>query len=388
VRQRLALLGATGSIGTSALAVVDQHPDRLEVVTIAAQGRDPAKLAALARRVRPRLVAVADPAAAAALARELPAGVELAVGREGLYAAATHPDVDKVVAAMVGAAGLEPVAAALAAGKRVALANKESLVVAGRILTALARAHGGEILPIDSEHAALHQALRSGRPSEVRRLVLTASGGPFLRRDAATFHAIVPEEALRHPTWAMGAKITVDSATLVNKGLELIEATHLFDVPPDAIDVVVHPQSILHSFVEFRDGSVVAQLSVNDMIFPIQYALAWPERWENAFPRLPLERLGALELAPLDEERFPAVRLARRAVAAGESAPAVFNAANEVAVHAFLERRLSFPGIVETVAAVLDEHVAAPVATLAEALEWDRWGRERARDRISRLPKA
>ena len=382
--QKLAILGATGSIGTSVLAVVEHHPERLAVATLAAHGRDPEKLAALARRFRPKLLAVVDEGAAQKLRGELPAGVELAAGESALVLAATHPEVDKVVAAIVGAAGLAPVAAALAAGKRVALANKESLVVAGRILTRLAAEHGGEIVPIDSEHAALHQALRCGSRAEVRRLVLTASGGPFLRRDGATFAAIRPEEALKHPTWAMGAKISIDSATLMNKGLELIEATHLFDVPARAIDVVVHPQSILHSFVEFRDGSLLAQLSVNDMIFPIQYALAWPERWENEFPRLALEKLGALELLPLDEERFPAVRLARRAVEAGESAPAVANAANEIAVNAFLAGRIPFPAIVETVAAVLDGHAAANVNSLEEALDWDRRGREDARGHLGR----
>lgn len=379
--QKLAILGATGSIGTSALAVVRHHRDKLAVVALAAQGRHPAKLLELAREFRPRLVAVLEPEAAESLRGELPAGVELAVGEAGLAAAACHEEVDKVVAAMVGAAGLLPVAAALAAGKNVALANKESLVVAGRLLTASATRSGAVILPIDSEHAALHQALRCGAPHEVRRLVLTASGGPFLRRDPATFAAIRPEEALKHPTWAMGAKISIDSATLMNKGLELIEATHLFAVPSAAIDVVVHPQSILHSLVEYRDGSCLAQLSVNDMIFPIQYALAWPERWENDFPRLQLEKLGALELEPLDEVRFPSVGLARRALALGDSGPAVYNAANEVAVHAFLDGGARFSEIVATVAAVLDEHAARPapsVGSIDEALEWDRWGRERA----------
>jgi 1-deoxy-D-xylulose-5-phosphate reductoisomerase len=383
--QRLALLGATGSIGTSTLAVVREHPDKLSVTTLAAQGRDPEKLVALARELRPKLVAVADARSAEAVRAGLPEGTALAVGESGLVDAATHPEVDKVVAAIVGAAGLGAVAAALTSGKSVALANKESLVVAGRFLTELAARSGAAILPIDSEHAALHQALRGGAPAEVRRLVLTASGGPFRNRDGATFESIRPEEALRHPTWAMGAKISIDSATLMNKGLELIEATHLFDVPAERIDVVVHPQSILHSFVEFRDGSLLAQLSVNDMVFPIQYALAWPERWENRFPRLALDKLGALELLPLDEARFPAVALARRALAQGESGPAVYNAANEVAVHAFLAGRISFPAIVRTVAEVLDAHTqehAAAVGSIEDALAWDRWGRERARQLI------
>ena len=217
------------------------------------------------------------------------------------------------MAAIVGAAGLPPVAAALGAGKSVALANKESLVVAGSLLTDLARRTGAEIVPIDSEHVALHQALRCGTREEVRRLVLTASGGPFLDRDPTTFATIRPEEALRHPTWSMGAKISVDSSTLINKGLELIEASHLFGIAPEAIDVVIHPRSLVHSLVEFRDGSWLAQLSVNDMIFPIQYALAYPQRWANDFPRLDLAELGTLEFLPLDNRRFPAVELARAA---------------------------------------------------------------------------
>ena len=388
--RKLAILGATGSIGRSTLDVVRHHPERLAVAALAAHGRDPERLLALAREFRPQLLAVVDPGAADAIRAELPPGVRLEVGAEALIAAATHPEVDKVVAAIVGAAGLKPVEAALAAGKSVALANKEALVVAGSLLTELARRTGAELLPIDSEHVALHQVLRCGARDEVRRLVLTASGGPFLRRDAATFDAIRPAEALKHPTWSMGAKISIDSATLMNKGLELIEATHLFALPASAIDVVVHPQSILHSFVEYRDGSWLAQLSVNDMIFPIQYALAWPERWANDFPRLPLESLGALELEPLDEARFPAVGLARRALAANSSAPAVLNAANEVAVGAFLEGRISFPRIVAVVDAVLDAQSAEAdtgLPDIATALAWDNWGRVRAGERVAALAR-
>jgi len=386
--QRLAILGVTGSIGESTVAVVRHHPDRLAIVTLAAQGRNPEALLALAREFRPQLLAVVDPEVARRLRPALPPGVELAVGPAALLAAATHPDVDKVVAAIVGAAGLPPVAAALAAGKSVALANKESLVVAGRLLTELALRTGAEIVPIDSEHVALHQALRCGSRKEVRRLVLTASGGPFLRRDPATFSTIRREDALRHPTWAMGAKISVDSATLINKGLELIEASHLFGIAPEAIDVVVHPRSLVHSLVEFLDGSWLAQLSVNDMIFPIQYALAYPERWPNEFPRLALEELGTLEFLPLDNLRFPAVRLARAALAAGESAPAVLNAANEVAVHAFLDGQIGFPDILAIVAGVLDSHRAEPLADFDAALEWDRWGRQRAGEALSKRNRA
>lgn len=382
--QRLALLGATGSIGDSTVEVVRHHPGRLAISTIGALGRNPEALLALAREFRPRLIAVVDPKVARDIRPDLPPGVEIAAGPEALVAAATHPAVDKVVAAIVGAAGLPPVAAALAAGKSVALANKESLVVAGRLLTDLAHANGVEIVPIDSEHVALHQALRCGTRTEVRRLVLTASGGPFLHRDPATFASIGRKEALRHPTWSMGAKISIDSATLVNKGLELIEASHLFGVPPEAIDVVIHPRSLVHSMVEFRDGSWMAQLSVNDMIFPIQYALAYPERWPNEFPRLALAELGTLEFLPLDNRRFPAVQMARAALAAGESAPAVLNAANEVAVHAFLDGRIGYTDILAIISDVLESHRPEGVADLQAALEWDRWGRERATGALSK----
>ena len=382
--QRLALLGATGSIGDSTVEVVRHHPGRLAISTIGALGRNPEALLALAREFRPQLIAVVDPKVARDIRPALPPGVEIAAGPEALVAAATHPTVDKVVAAIVGAAGLPPVAAALAAGKSVALANKESLVVAGRLLTELAHANGVEIVPIDSEHVALHQALRCGTRTEVRRLVLTASGGPFLHRDPATFASIGREEALRHPTWSMGAKISIDSATLVNKGLELIEASHLFGVPPEAIDVVIHPRSLVHSMVEFRDGSWMAQLSVNDMIFPIQYALAYPERWPNEFPRLALAELGTLEFLPLDNRRFPAVQMARAALAAGESAPAVLNAANEVAVHAFLDGRIGYTDILAIISDVLESHRPEGVADLEAALEWDRWGRERATGALSK----
>ncbi len=376
----IALLGSTGSIGSSALEVVRHHSAKLRVVALAARGRNPEALAAQAREFRPELVAVADEGAAAALRGALPPGVRLAVGESGLIEAATHPDAGRVVAAMVGAAGLRPVHAALAAGKDLALANKESLVVAGSLLTRLVGERGTRILPIDSEHVALHQALRGGSREEVRRLVLTASGGPFLDRPRETWGTIRPEEALRHPTWAMGAKVTVDSATLMNKGLELIEASHLFALPPAQIDVVVHPQSIVHSLVEFRDGSWLAQLSRNDMVFPIQYALSYPERWESGFEPLRLEELEALSFRPVDGHRFPSVDLARRALAAGESAPAVLNAANEVAVEAFLAGRAPFPAILETVEEVLGAHTAGPVATLDDALAWDGWGRARARE--------
>lgn len=381
----IALLGATGSIGRSAVEVVRHHPERLRVATLAARGSDPQALAALARELAPRLVAVLEPAAAAALAGELPPGTELATGPGALVDAATHPEVERVVAAIVGAAGLPAVHAAVAAGKTVALANKEALVVAGRLLLELAERTGAVILPVDSEHSALHQALRCGAPREVRRLVLTASGGPFLRRDLATFGAITPEEALRHPTWSMGAKISIDSATLVNKGLELIEAAHLFAVSPEQLDVVIHPQSLVHSLVEWRDGSWIAQLSVNDMALPIQYALAFPERWDNGFARLEPTALRQLEFLPVEPRRYPAFALARHALTEGESAPAVFNAANEIAVQAFLDRRIPFSAIPELLGRVLDRHRAERLGSLDDALAWDAWSRARAAEVLPAL---
>jgi 1-deoxy-D-xylulose-5-phosphate reductoisomerase len=384
MRQRLALLGATGSIGRSCLAVVRHHPERFELAALGALGNRPEELLAAAREFRPRTLVVVEPTAADALRPHLPAGTRLAVGEEALVELAVDPEVDRLVAAIVGAAGLRPVHAALAAGKRVALANKESLVVAGRLLTGIAATSGAEIVPIDSEHAALHQALRAGRRDEVERLVLTASGGPFLRRDRATFDSIRRDEALRHPTWSMGEKISIDSATLVNKGLELIEAHWLFGVPAERIDVVVHPQSLVHSLVEWRDGTWLAQLAPNDMIFPIQYALAHPERWPNRFPRLEPAELGRLDFLPLDRATFPAVDLARQALAAGDSAPAVLNAANEVAVAAFLAGAIPFPAIVDTVGDILAGHRAAAVASLDEALGWDAWGRREAARALGR----
>jgi len=378
----LALLGSTGSIGKSTLEVVRHHPDRLRVATLAARGSDLEALVGQAREFEPELIAVYDESKARELAGRLP-GVEVVAGAKGVEAAATHQEVDRVVAAMVGAAGLAPAHAALTAGKDVALANKEALVIAGPLLQGIARRRGVEIVPIDSEHVALHQALRCGAAEEVRRLVLTASGGPFRQRPHETWSAITSAEALAHPTWSMGRKISIDSATLMNKGLELIEAKHLFDVAPEAIEVVVHPQSQVHSLVEFVDGSWIAQLSVNDMVFSVQYALSFPERWGNEFPRLDPGALGSLDFEPLDEERFRSVGLARQAVADGGSAPAVLNAANEIAVYAFLEERIRFPKIVETVERVLAAHTPSPVESLEDALEWDAWGRRTAREALA-----
>ncbi|MEM7247348.1 MAG: 1-deoxy-D-xylulose-5-phosphate reductoisomerase [Acidobacteriota bacterium] len=345
--RRVTILGATGSVGQAALDVVASHPDRLSVFGLLAHRRA-AELAAAVRVSSPRLVGLVDAAAAdddlRAACSEV--GAELVLGDEASVTLAAASEADTVVAAIVGAAGLPATAAAVERGARVALANKESLVVAGEHLTARAAATGAELLPVDSEHAAVHQCLRSGRNDELRRVILTASGGPFRQRPADTFADITVEDALKHPTWTMGAKITIDSATLMNKGLELIEARWLFDLRADQLDVVVHPDSIVHSLVEFHDGSLIAQLNHPDMRDPLRYCLGHPERWEAPeAPGLDLAALGRLEFAAPDEERFPCLRLARQALAAGGAAPAVLNAANEVAVAAFLDRRLAFTEI-------------------------------------------
>jgi 1-deoxy-D-xylulose-5-phosphate reductoisomerase len=373
------LLGATGSVGTSTLDVLRCHADRFRLVAVAA-GSKSRELAAIVREMRPELVALADESAACdelrAACRET--GAELGLGAEAVRGAGAHASGDVVVAAIVGAAGLPATAEAVARGAILALANKESLVVAGEALTTLAARTGARLLPVDSEHAAIHQCLRSGAPGEVRRLILTASGGPFRTRPAGTFGGITVEQALAHPTWRMGAKITIDSATLMNKGLEIIEARWLFGFPEDRIDVVVHPQSIVHSAVEFRDGSVMAQLSRPDMRDPVRYCLGWPERLEAPVAPLDLPAVSPLTFEPPDSERFPCLPLARRALREGGAAPAVLNAANEVAVAAFLDRRLPFTGIPEIIAATMDRLPGMPAGDLDSALAADAAARREA----------
>jgi 1-deoxy-D-xylulose-5-phosphate reductoisomerase len=375
-KKRIALLGATGSIGDSALSVVAHFPERFEVVTMSAGSNLEKFLPAIAA-VRPKVVSVKTREDAARVRQEFP-GISVGFGEQGLVDVATHPDADVVLGGIVGSAGLVPAYEAVKLGKTLALANKETLVVAGEPLMRAARAAGAAVLPVDSEHCALHQALRAGAASEVRRLVLTASGGPFRTRPFETFAAITVEDALRHPTWKMGPKITIDSATMMNKGLEVIEARWLFDVEVERIGVVIHPQSIVHSMVEYVDGSVLAQMSPNDMRFPILYALCYPERIETPLPRLDLAALGTLTFEALDEARYPAVPLACAALRTGGSAPAVLNAANEVAVEAFLKGRIPYLGIVETVARVLARHKVLPVSSVAAALEADAWARREA----------
>jgi 1-deoxy-D-xylulose-5-phosphate reductoisomerase len=378
--KRLAILGSTGSIGRSTLAVVDAHPTRLAVVALAAGDND-ALLASQVQRYRPEVVAMATGDGIDRLRAACGSDVHasMASGREGLIAVATHPSVDIVICASSGTAGLEAVLAAIDAGKTIALANKEVLVMAGALVTARAARAGVSILPVDSEHNAVHQCLHGRSREEVRRLILTASGGPFRELPATALERVGPEQALRHPTWQMGRKITIDSATLMNKGLEVIEAHWLFGVRPDQIDVVIHPQSIVHSLVELTDGSVIAQLGVTDMRLPIQYACSYPERWDGALPTLDLTRAGHLEFLPPDHERFPCLRLAYRALRAGGTLPVVLNAANEIAVDAFLDGKLGFTSIPRVIERTMNAHTVEDVSTEDVVRRIDTWGRDKAR---------
>ena len=379
---RIAILGSTGSIGQSALSVVDAHRDRLEVIGLAAGG-NVARLTTQIARYRPRIVSVATAQAADELRGTAGWSGDVAlaeVGRGGLVAVATHPDVDVVLCASSGTDGLEAVLAAIEHGKTIALANKEVLVMAGGIVTEAARRKGVVILPVDSEHNAIHQCLHGRRPSEVKRLVLTASGGPFRGCTASQLERVTAADALRHPTWQMGRKITIDSATLMNKGLEVIEARWLFDVGASQIDVVVHPQSVVHSMVELVDGSLIAQLGVTDMRLPIQYAFSYPERWAAPVPALDLTKTGQLDFEVPDSGVFPCLELAYRALRGEGSQAVVLNAANEIAVAQFLEGALSFPGIPRIIEQTLDAHRAAEVGTLAEVRAVDDWAREYARE--------
>ena len=384
MRKGISILGSTGSVGTNVLRVVDAFPDRFEVVGLAA-GSNVEVLAEQVARHRPRAVSVASPGSALALERLVDlSGVAVGVGQRGMVEVATHPDARTVVASAVGAVGLVPTYRALEAGKDVALANKETLVMAGELMLAESRSRGGRLLPIDSEHCALHECLDGRRPEDVARLLLTASGGPFRGRPRSSFDSITPAEALNHPTWSMGRKITIDSATLMNKGLEVIEARWLFDVPASKVEVLIHPQSVIHSMVEFVDGTVLAQLGVTDMRLPIQYALSYPERWPAAIPGMDFSRPLRLDFDVPDRERFPCLGLAYRALAEGGTLPAVLNAANEEAVAAFLDGRIPFTAIPESIAEVMEAHPAAPVTRLEDVLAADAWARERSRAALRR----
>jgi 1-deoxy-D-xylulose-5-phosphate reductoisomerase len=378
--KRIAILGSTGSIGQSALAVVDAHRDRLQVVGLAA-GENADLLAEQIARYRPAIAAMAT---GEAIDRLIGSGIgDVTIGgtgRDGLVAVASHPDADVVLCASSGTEALEAVLAAIELGKTIALANKEVLVMAGGIVTDAAARRGVAILPVDSEHNAIHQCVH-GRPAgDVRRLILTASGGPFRGRSASELEAVSAEAALKHPTWRMGRKITIDSATLMNKGLEVIEAHWLFGVGAGQIDVVIHPQSVVHSMVEFTDGSILAQLGVTDMRLPIQYAFSYPERWPAPLPPLDLAAAGRLDFDVPDTNAFPCLSLAYRALEAERSLPVVLNAANEIAVARFLEGRIGFTAIPQVIARAMDVHRPAEVSTLAAVRAVDAAARAHALD--------
>jgi 1-deoxy-D-xylulose-5-phosphate reductoisomerase len=391
----VAILGSTGSIGLSTLDIVRRHPDRFTIVALAA-GRDDARLLEQCVEFRPELAALASPEAARRLetaVRGRGLATRVLAGEAGLAEVASHPGARQVMAAIVGAAGLGPTLAAASAGKRVLLANKESLVCAGQLLLDAVAAAGAELVPIDSEHNAVFQCLpqppSAGRcPPGVKRIVLTASGGPFRTWAPGALARATPEQAVAHPNWRMGRKISVDSATLMNKGLELIEACLLFGVDPDRVEVVVHAQSVIHSMVEYADGSVLAQLGNPDMRTPIAHALGWPERIESGVESLDLVAIGQLAFEAPDLDRFPGLRLAREAAEAGGTAPAVLNAANEVAVAAFLDRQLNFTAMAGVIDSVLQRHEVTRVTRLEDALAADAWGRAAARQALARAEAA
>ena len=385
--KRVAILGSTGSIGRSTLSIVESYPDRFAVTSLAA-GSNLQLVFEQILRWHPKLVSIARESDAEKLRKRLhDAGhsdTEVLCGPEGTVRVATHPEVDFVVSAIVGVAGLEATYEAVKAGKEVGLANKESLVVAGELVTAEAKRQGKPLLPIDSEHNAVHQCMRGGRLHEVDRVWLTASGGPFLHTPSRDFETITVEQALNHPTWKMGRRITIDSATLMNKGFEVIEACRLFGLPPRQVDVVVHPQSTIHSMVEFRDGSILAQLSVTDMRLPILYALTYPERVESDL-RFNIRDLKQLDFCPPDLKKFPCLRLAYEAAEAGGSKTIALNAADEIAVAAFLEGKIPFNGIAGVIEATLRETGASHPESISKVLELDAEARDVARNMVGHL---
>lgn len=381
MRKRVVLLGSTGSIGCSALKVAASLPDEIEIIGLAA-GSNVEKLAEQARATGVKHVALHDVSRIADLRALLPADVEIHAGHAGLAEISTLPEADIVLVAIVGTTGLHPALAAIDAGKDLAIASKEILVMAGEIITIAAARAGVKLLPVDSEHNAIFQCLEGADADSVSRLVLTASGGPFRCFSSEELAAVTPEQALRHPTWDMGPKITIDSATLFNKGLEMIEARWLFGIGMERIEAVIHPQSIIHSMVEFRDGSTLAQMSRADMCFPIQYALTWPRRLPGGLEPLDFAKMSALTFETPREDVFPALALARRAGLEGGTLPAVFNAANEVAVAAFRAGRIPFPGIWQTVASVMETHDKQPSDSLGTVIEADAWARRAAENFI------
>src|SRR5580765_6999146 len=376
-RKRVVILGATGSIGESALKVARDIPERMEIVGLAAKS-NAQKLATAANEVRPESVCLVDETQIDELRRALDYEPRILSGESGLLEIACVANADMVLVAIVGTGGLRPALAAIKAGKDLAVASKEILVMAGEIVMREARDNSVRVLPVDSEHNAIFQCLEGKQPADVRRIILTASGGPFRETPRTGFDSITPEQALKHPTWNMGPKITIDSATLFNKGLEMIEAHWLFGVEMKHVEVVIHPQSIVHSMVEFADGSTLAQLSYSDMCFPIQYAVTWPNRVPNTLPPLDFSKLSRLEFFTPRYADFPALNLARRAGETGGTLPAVMNAANEVAVAAFLDRQVSFPSIWKIVEEVMNRHGSVAHPDLDAILRADQWARTEA----------
>ncbi len=382
--KRLAILGSTGSIGVNTLDIVGQFPERFEVVGLSA-GLNVALLRQQILRFRPKVVSILNRDLAESLRKELPSvSVEIVHGIEGLIRIATHPEVDQVVSAIVGAVGLIPTLSAIKTRKEIALANKESLVMAGKIVMEEARQNGVRILPIDSEHSAIFQSLLGHRKDEIERLILTASGGPFLHLPLARLREVTVEDALSHPNWEMGKKITIDSASLMNKGLEVIEAHWLFDVAVGKIAVQIHPQSVVHSMVEYRDGSVIAQMGITDMRVPISYALSFPQRLPLSLPGLDLSQRGGLTFAEPDLDRYPCLKLAYQSIEAGETMPAVLSGANEIAVTAFLDRAIRFTDIPVLIHRVMEDHDVSPVHSVEDILKADHWARERAKAILER----
>jgi 1-deoxy-D-xylulose-5-phosphate reductoisomerase len=378
-RKRVVILGATGSIGESALKVARDIPDRMEIVGLAANS-NAEKLAAAANETRAQSVCLVDESKIDILTRELKYKPRILGGQEGLLEIARLTNSEMVLVAIVGTGGLRPALAAIEAGKDLAVASKEILVMAGEIVTREAQENGINVLPVDSEHNAIFQCLDGKNALDVRRIILTASGGPFRETPRKDFDSITPEQALKHPTWNMGPKITIDSATLFNKGLEMIEAHWLFGVEMNRVEVVIHPQSIVHSMVEFADGSTLAQLSYSNMCFPIQYAVTWPDRVPNTLPPLDFSKLSRLEFFTPRYEDFPALNLARRAGETGGTLPAVMNAANEVAVAGFLDRQVRFPDIWQIVEEVMNRHASVAHPDLDAILQADQWARQEAQE--------
>lgn len=381
-RKRVVLLGATGSIGDSTLKVANDIPERMEIVGLAANS-NAGKLATAANKTRAPAVCIVDESKIDVLKSKLEYEPKIFAGESGLCEIAKLDGADMVLIAIVGTAGLHPALDAIENGKDLAVASKEILVMAGEAVTQAAQHHGVKILPVDSEHNAIFQCL-DGRASEVRRIILTASGGPFRETRASELGSVTVDQALKHPTWNMGPKITIDSATLFNKGLEMIEAHWLFGVAMDRVEVVIHPQSIVHSMVEFADGSTLAQMSYSNMCFPIQYAVTWPDRVPNSLPPLDFSNLSKLEFFPPRYDDFPALNLARRAGESGGTLPAVMNAANEIAVAAFLNRQIRFPQIWQTVGKVMDRHSTVAHPDLDAILAADKWARAEAGNALKR----